>query len=61
LPADLGLPHALAVRRGQDGVSATVTVRDLADDALPALAARLDAHIESEGLSLEDIFLEIHA
>jgi hypothetical protein len=31
------------------------------DDTVASLAARLDAHIESEGLGLEEIFVEIHA
>jgi ABC-2 type transport system ATP-binding protein len=61
LPTDLGLPHVLSARRGADGMTATVSVRDLPDDELRAATARLDAHIDSEGLDLEDIFLEIHA
>jgi ABC-2 type transport system ATP-binding protein len=61
LPSHLGLPGVLSTRRSQDGLTATVTVRDLSDADLHAAAARLDAHIESEGLGLEDIFLEIHA
>ncbi len=61
LPADLGLPRMLSARRGQDGMTATVSVRDLPDEELQATSARLDAHIDSEGLGLEDIFLEIHA
>jgi hypothetical protein len=61
LPQDLGLPRVLSQRRGQDGVSATVTVRDLSPQALQEAGARLDAQIECEGLGLEDIFLEIHA
>ena len=54
------LPHVLHARRAQDGLSATVTVRDADDAAIAVLAKSLDAHIESEGLGLEDIFLEIH-
>jgi ABC-2 type transport system ATP-binding protein len=61
LPSHLGLPGVLSTRRSQDGLTATVTVRDLSEADLQAAAARLDAHIESEGLGLEDIFLEIHA
>lgn len=61
LPSHLGVQRVISERRGGDGFSATITVRD-ADAALaPALAQRLDAHVESEGLGLEDIFLEIHA
>jgi ABC-2 type transport system ATP-binding protein len=61
LPADLALPHVLSVRRAQDGLSATLAVRDITDEVIHAAALRLDAHIDSEGLGLEDIFLEIHA
>jgi hypothetical protein len=51
----------LSVRRAQDGLSATLAVRDITDEVIHAAALRLDAHIDSEGLGLEDIFLEIHA
>ena len=61
LPSHLGLPGVLSDRRASDGLTATVTVRDLDDAQLPKVAERLDAHIESEGLGLEDIFLEIHS
>jgi ABC-2 type transport system ATP-binding protein len=61
LPPALGLPRVLSERRGSDGCTATVTVRDCSDAEVQAAAARLDAHIDSEGLGLEDIFLEIHA
>jgi ABC-2 type transport system ATP-binding protein len=61
LPAELGISHVLSSRRGRDGLSATVTVRNVAEDELRATATHLDADIESEGLGLEDIFLEIHA
>lgn len=62
LPEDLAVvPGVLSQRRGTNGTTGTLTVRD-ADEALVRnLAARLDAHIECEGLGLEDIFLEIHA
>jgi ABC-2 type transport system ATP-binding protein len=61
LPSELGLPRVLSSRRGQDGMTATVTVRDIGDAELQSAAANLDAHVEIEGLGLEDIFLEIHA
>jgi ABC-2 type transport system ATP-binding protein len=64
LPADLGhvgLANMLSSRRGADGRTATVTVRDLSDADIDTAASRLGAHIEREGLGLEDIFLEIHA
>ncbi|MDQ2640398.1 MAG: ABC transporter ATP-binding protein [Pseudomonadota bacterium] len=61
LPANLGVPNTLSERRASNGSSATVTVRDPSPILIDDLAARLDAHVESEGLGLEDIFLEIHA
>jgi ABC-2 type transport system ATP-binding protein len=61
LPSDLGVPNVLSERRGANGASATLTVRDPSPALAGELAARLDAHVESEGLGLEDIFLEIHA
>jgi ABC-2 type transport system ATP-binding protein len=61
LPQSLGLPRVLSSRRSGDGLGATVTVRDLTESELNAAATRLDAQVESEGLGLEDIFLEIHA
>jgi len=62
LPASLGFSRApLSERRGPDGRTATVTVRDCSEQEVHATAARLQADIESEGLGLEDIFLEIHA
>jgi ABC-2 type transport system ATP-binding protein len=60
LPATIALPHLVSARRGPDGMSATVTVSDLDAAALEALARDFDASIESEGLNLEEIFLEIH-
>jgi ABC-2 type transport system ATP-binding protein len=61
LPSDLGVPNVLSERRGANGNSATVTVRDPSPSLAADLSARLDAHVEAEGLGLEDIFLEIHA
>jgi ABC-2 type transport system ATP-binding protein len=60
LPAAISLPGVLHMRRAADGMSATITVRDASDAAIAELARNLDADIESEGLGLEDIFLEIH-
>lgn len=61
LPANLGVPNTLSERRASNGTSATVTVRDAAPVLINDLAARFDAHVQGEGLGLEDIFLEIHA
>ena len=61
LPDNLGIPNALGERRAANGTSAIITLRDPAPDLADELASRLDAHVESEGLGLEDIFLEIHA
>ncbi len=61
LPDDLKIPRCLSLRRSDDGRSATAAVRDLSATETDALAARLDATIQREGLGLEDVFLEIHA
>lgn len=61
LPASLAVANVLSERRGTDGTSATVTVRDPSASLASELSARLEAHVESEGLGLEDIFLEIHS
>lgn len=61
LPADLRIANVLSERRAPNGSSATVTVRDASPTLAHELATRLDAHVQSEGLGLEDIFLEIHA
>jgi ABC-2 type transport system ATP-binding protein len=60
LPQSITLPHVVSARRAPDGMSATVTVRDLDAAALETIARDFDATIENEGLGLEDIFLEIH-
>jgi ABC-2 type transport system ATP-binding protein len=60
MPATISLPHCLSSRRTPDGLSATITVRQLDTRALEAIAHDFDATIESEGLNLEEIFLEIH-
>ncbi len=61
LPSDLGVRRIISERRGTDGLTATITVRDPESALAEGLAQRLNAHVESEGLGLEDIFLEIHA
>ena len=61
LPDNLGVPNTLGERRAANGTSATITVQEPAPDLASELATRLDAHVEGEGLGLEDIFLEIHA
>jgi ABC-2 type transport system ATP-binding protein len=61
LPAQLGVPGVLTYRREAGDTIATATVRDAQESLPQQLAARLDAHVECEGLGLEDIFLEIHA
>jgi ABC-2 type transport system ATP-binding protein len=60
LSAAITLPNALSSRRSADGMVATITVRDLDASALEAIARDFDATIETEGLNLEEIFLEIH-
>jgi ABC-2 type transport system ATP-binding protein len=57
----INIPGCLSLRRSADGLSATAAVRDLSAADTDALAARLGADIEREGLGLEDIFLEIHS
>ena len=61
LPADLAIPGCLSMRRSADGLGLTAAVRDFSQSDTDALASRLDANIEREGLGLEDIFLELHA
>jgi ABC-2 type transport system ATP-binding protein len=60
LPDTIKLPGMLHARRAADGMSATLTARDADDAAITELTRTLDADVESEGLGLEDIFLEIH-
>lgn len=61
LPEDLRVPRVLSCRRAAQGLQVTLTVRDPDEALLQQLASRFDAQVESEGLGLEDIFLEIHA
>ena len=61
LPQDLGVPRVLSCRRAAQGLQVTLTVRDPDEALLQELASRFDAQVETEGLGLEDIFLEVHA
>lgn len=58
LPPDLGVPNALSSR--VDGVHATVAAASWTGAETSALATRLDADLEVESLSLEEIFVELH-
>jgi ABC-2 type transport system ATP-binding protein len=60
LPTTFDMPRVMHARRAADGMSATLTVRDAEEAVIAELARSLDADVESEGLGLEDIFLEIH-
>jgi ABC-2 type transport system ATP-binding protein len=61
LPAVIGVSGLISERRDTGGMHATLTVRNADAALVRELETRLDAQIESEGLGLEDIFLEIHA
>jgi ABC-2 type transport system ATP-binding protein len=58
LPDALAIPNALSMQR--NGTAATAVVRDWSAGLDDDLRARLDAEIEVEHLTLEDIFLELH-
>jgi ABC-2 type transport system ATP-binding protein len=58
LPDSLAIPNALSVQR--NGTAATAIVRDWNADLHDGLRAKLDAELELEQLTLEDIFLELH-
>ena len=58
LPDSLAIPNALSIHR--NGIGAAAVVRDWSPDVAADVAARLDAEIEVEQLTLEDIFLELH-
>jgi ABC-2 type transport system ATP-binding protein len=58
LPDSLAIPNALSMQR--NGTTATAVVRDWNAGLDDDLHARLDAEIEVEQLTLEDIFLELH-
>jgi ABC-2 type transport system ATP-binding protein len=59
LPASLPLPHQYNCRIA--GSRATVTVAHWVEAEQATIAALLQARVEVEALSLEDIFLELHA
>lgn len=58
IPARLDIPSVLSKRI--DGHHGVVTVSNWLPDDVDTLARRLDAEVEVEPLSLEDIFLELH-
>jgi ABC-2 type transport system ATP-binding protein len=58
LPVTLAIPNALSLEL--DERSATAVVRDWTDELHRDVGARLDAEVEIENLTLEDIFLELH-
>jgi ABC-2 type transport system ATP-binding protein len=58
LPDALPIPNVLKMTR--NGTTATAIVTEWAPDVEDALSAKLDAQLEVERLSLEDIFLELH-
>jgi len=58
LPDSLSIPNALSVQR--NGSTATAVVRCWSADLHGDVAERLDADLEVEQLTLEDIFLELH-
>jgi ABC-2 type transport system ATP-binding protein len=58
LPAPLSIPNALRVQR--NGTTATAIVHDWNAGLYETLAPQLDAELEVEQLTLEDIFLELH-
>jgi hypothetical protein len=58
LPADLSITNALSIHR--EGVYAAAIVRDWTDQLHTELETQTGAEIEVEGLTLEDIFLELH-
>jgi len=58
LPAPLEIPNALSVQR--DGTIATAIVQGWSPDVHDGLARQLDAELEIEQLTLEEIFLELH-
>ena len=58
LPDSLPIPNALNVQR--NGTTATAVVQGWRAELQDGLARQLDAEIEVEQLTLEDIFLELH-
>jgi ABC-2 type transport system ATP-binding protein len=58
LPESLSIPNVLNLQR--NGATATAIVTDWQVGTEHTLSAELDAALEIEHLSLEDIFLELH-
>jgi ABC-2 type transport system ATP-binding protein len=58
LPETIALPNTLSLQR--NGSAATAVVRDWSAELHGDLAETLDAELEVEQLTLEDIFLELH-
>ncbi|HET8696751.1 MAG TPA: ABC transporter ATP-binding protein [Gammaproteobacteria bacterium] len=58
LPPELKVPNALSSR--VNGAQATVSAASWDGSTAGPLAARLDADLEVENLSLEEIFVELH-
>ncbi len=58
LAADIEIPNALRIDRGETG--ATAVVCDWNPASAAGIAERTGAEIEVESLTLEDIFLELH-
>jgi len=58
LPASLSIPNALSVQR--NGTTATAVVQGWRAEMQDGLARQLEAEIEVEQLTLEEIFLELH-
>ena len=58
LPASFSIPNALNMQR--NGTTATAVVQGWRSEMHDGLAKQLEAEIEVEQLTLEDIFLELH-
>jgi ABC-2 type transport system ATP-binding protein len=58
LPASLAIPNALSLQR--NGTTATAVVHGWRTDLHERLGPELDAELEVEQLTLEEIFLELH-
>jgi len=58
LPASLAIPNALSMQR--NGTTATAVVQGWHAEMQDGFARQLDAELEVEQLTLEEIFLELH-
>ena len=58
LAANVEIPNALRIQRGETG--ATAIVRDWSSASAAGIAESIGAEIEVESLTLDDIFLELH-